>query len=143
LPGLTVAYVFAIAATLVLAWATPPFMPYITYGFDTYAAKPERYLADRFLSYSEGRWHFLHRIKNENGEREYRIIALSDSAQEANYVRIRPHPAQNPRVAPTQFPWSEEYASAPDRKPCPISRLASFTRPSPSSVLSPRATALP
>jgi hypothetical protein len=120
LPGLTVAYVFGIAASLVLASATPGFMPFMTYGSNVYAPEQETTLGDRFLSYSEGRWHFIHRITTEEGEREYRIVALRESAEEAEYVRVRPHPERRPRVAP--FPW--ENPSTGDLRLCPINRLS-------------------
>jgi hypothetical protein len=99
-PGLTVAYVFGVLASLWLAWATPAFLPFMTYGTATYSAEQERNLQDRFLSYTDGRWYFLHRVKPDTGEPGYRVVALADSAEKAKYVRVRPHPAQYPRVAP-------------------------------------------
>jgi hypothetical protein len=120
-PGLTVAYISGIIASLWLAWATPAFLPFMTYGTATYSAEQELYLEDRFLSYADGRWYFLHRIKPEGGERGYRVVALADSAEEAKYIRVRPHPEESPRVAPALLPWAQD-ASAPDKNPCPIDR---------------------
>jgi hypothetical protein len=106
LPGLTAAYIFGIAASLVLAWSTPGFMPFATYG-ETVEYPGQEPTTDRFLSHTEGHWHFLHRVQTEAGEREYRVLALRESA--VTYVRIRPHPWRYPRVAP--FPWPEDAAT--------------------------------
>jgi hypothetical protein len=114
--GLLAAYACGIAASLMLAWATPAFMPYMTYGPTPDSAKQVGDLKDRFLSYAEGRWYFTHRVEAAAGEVEgYRIVGLSDSAEEAKYVRIRPHPARAARVAP--FPWSEK-AVTRTTQPC-------------------------
>jgi hypothetical protein len=106
LPGLAAAYTFGIAASLMLAWYTPAFMPLLTYGpTPEYQGKVEP-SHNRLLSHSDGSWHFLHRKKLEDG-REYRIVSLADG--EAKFVRVRPHRATAFRVAP--FPWSEDAVS--------------------------------
>ena len=118
LPGLTVAYLSGIAASLILAWFTPGFMPFVNFGFTDavpdkqpaaeeqpfYATEPKKQpTSDRFLSYAEGHWHFLHRGKNKEGEREYRVISLRET--EISYARVVPLRVRSPRVAP--FPWND------------------------------------
>src|SRR5215218_5925747 len=103
LPGLAAAYTFGIAASLMLAWYTPAFMPLLTYGNTPEYQGREEPSHNRLLSHSDGSWHFLHRKKLEDG-REYRIVSLADG--EAKFVRVRPHRATAFRVAP--FPWSED-----------------------------------
>jgi len=103
LPGLLAAYTFGIAASLMLAWYTPAFMPLLTYG-DTpeYQGKAEP-THNRLLSHADGSWHFLHRKKVEGG-REYRILSFTEG--EAKFIRVRPHNPTAFRVAP--FPWSKD-----------------------------------
>lgn len=103
LPGLVVAYVFGIAASLMLAWYTPAYLPLLTYG-DTpeYQGEVEP-THNRLLSHADGNWHFLHREKIEGG-RKYRIVSFTEG--EAKFIRVRPHRATAFRVAP--FPWSED-----------------------------------
>jgi hypothetical protein len=100
--GLVVAYTFGIVASLVLAWAMPGFMPFMTYGNDVQALM-EKPLENRFLSYTDGRWYFIHRGENEEGQREYRVLSARDD--EVKYVGVRRHPDWASRAAP--FPWSE------------------------------------
>jgi hypothetical protein len=118
LPGLTVAYLCGIVASLVLAWFTPGFLPYVNFGFvdavpdkqpaaeeqPFYAVEPKKQpTSDRYLSYSDGHWHILHRGETREGEREYRIISLRET--EISYARVVPLRVLNPRAAP--FPWDE------------------------------------
>ncbi|HEX6708890.1 MAG TPA: hypothetical protein VF068_01040, partial [Rubrobacter sp.] len=131
LPGLTVAYVFGVAASLWLAWSTPAFMPYVNFGFTSevsnaqpapvessgeqgpfYAIEPpSQPTSDRLLSQAEGHWHFLHRGKSPAGKREYRVISLQEG--EVSYARIVDAGVRS-RVAP--FPWEDP--STADLKPC-------------------------
>jgi hypothetical protein len=121
LSGLTVAYAAGVLASLTLTLATPAFMPYINFGFTypdsrqppPYTAEPVKQpTSDRFLSHAEGHWNFLHRGRNREGEREYRIISLRED--EVRYSRVIPYPDPNPRVAP--FPWA--HPSTGDLKLC-------------------------
>jgi hypothetical protein len=103
LPGLGAAYTFGLAASLMLAWYTPAFMPLLTFGATTkYQGKQEPNV-NRLLSHAEGSWNFLHRKKIEGG-REYRIVSMTEG--EAKFVRVRPHDERAFRVAP--FPWSKD-----------------------------------
>ena len=138
LPGLTVAYIFAICASLWLAWATPAFMPYVNFGFANavseeqllaedppaadssggpdeqpfYAAEPPTQpTSDRYLSHAEGHWHFLHRGESTAGKREYRVISLRE--YEVSYARVVDAGVKG-RVAP--FPW--QHPSTRDLEPC-------------------------
>ena len=115
LPGLTAAYIFGIAASLMLAWYTPAFMPLLTYGDSPDYGGREEPSHNRLLSHKDGSWNFLHRNKIEGG-REYRIVSFTDG--EARFVRVRPHRATAFRVAP--FPWSEDAATRVT-EPCPES----------------------
>lgn len=112
LPGLVAAYTFGIAASLVLAWYTPAFMPLLTYGATPEYRGGAEPTHNRLLSYTDGNWHFLHRRKVEGG-REYRVVSLTGG--EAKFVRVRPHRATAFRVAP--FPWSND-AVMRVTKPC-------------------------
>lgn len=141
LPGLTVTYIFAICASLWLAWATPAFMPYVNFGFanavsdeqlraeDTqeqpaadgaggpdeqpfYAVEPPTQpTSDRYLSHAAGHWHFLHRGESTEGTREYRVISLRE--YEVSYARVVDAGVKG-RVAP--FPW--QHPSTSDLEPC-------------------------
>jgi hypothetical protein len=131
LPGLTVAYVFGVAASLWLAWSTPAFMPYVNFGFTSAVSDaqpvpeessgeqglfytkepPSQPTSDRFLSHADGHWHFLHRGKSPAGKREYRVISLQEG--EVSYARVV-DAGVKARVAP--FPWEDP--STTDLKPC-------------------------
>ena len=113
LPGLGAAYTFGLFASLMLAWYTPAFMPFLTYGATPEYRGKEEPNINRLLSHEDGSWNFLHR-KRTKGGREYRIVSLTEG--EAKFVRVRPHEERAFRVAP--FPWSED-AVTRVTKPCP------------------------
>ena len=113
LPGLGAAYVFGLAASLMLAWYTPAFMPLLTFGATVEYQGEQEPNVNRLLSHAEGSWNFLHRKKLEDG-REYRIVSMTEG--EAKFVRVRPHEERAFRVAP--FPWSKD-AVTRVTKACP------------------------
>jgi hypothetical protein len=105
LSGLAIAYTFSVFASIVLAWNTPAFVPFMTYG-DTveHHGKPKP-TENAFLSHSEGQWYFLHRIEKDNDENprtwtppDFTIVSLREG--EAKHVRVRPNPPKASRVAP-------------------------------------------
>ena len=110
--GLVVAYLMGIFASLTLAWSTSGFLPFVNFGFTDavpegkplYAAEPKKQpTSDRFLSYAEGHWYFLHRGTDEAGERAYRVISLR--MEEVSYARVVNSAVRTRRVAP--FPWED------------------------------------
>jgi hypothetical protein len=109
LSGLAIAYMFSVFASIVLAWYTPAFLPFMTYG-DTvvYPAKKEP-TDNTFLSHTEGQWYFLHRKQNDRDDipktwklPDYTIVSLAES--KVKHVRVRPNPPRSARVAPLLHP---------------------------------------
>ena len=90
----------------------------------SFAVEPERQpTADRLLSYTESQWYFIHRGKNQEGEREYRIVSLPVS--KVSYARVVPLGSWNSRVAP--FPWTEDAVSKATEA-CPVERVTRVDR---------------
>jgi hypothetical protein len=106
LSGLAVAYTFSVAASIVLAWHTPSFVPYMTYGPTVEHRGEPNPTENRFLSHTEGQWYFLHRIPKRDDEKDprnwtppdYTVVSLREGG--AKYVRVRPIPPRVSRVAP-------------------------------------------
>lgn len=101
LRGLVAAYGCSILASLVLAWATPAFMPFMHYNAGIEATERGDVSDDRYLSHFAGRWYVLHRY-NTDGARWYSVLALSED--QAKYAGVVPLSAMNPRVAPFPLP---------------------------------------
>jgi hypothetical protein len=105
LSGLAIAYMFSVFASIVLAWYTPAFMPYMTYG-DTVEHRGEpKPTVNTFLSHTEGQWYFLHRIEKDTDDNpktwklpDYTIVSLAE--REVKHVRVRPNPPNASRAAP-------------------------------------------
>jgi hypothetical protein len=115
LPGLMAAYAVSIVASLILAMYTPAFMPYMTYGPTQEYHGDKEPTHNRFLSQAEGQWHFLHRIENKEGEREYRVVALAGG--EVKHVRVTPSRPRAARVAP--LPLTTDYMKYEKCPPAP------------------------
>ena len=105
LSGLAIAYMFSVFASIVLAWYTPAFMPYMTYG-DTVEHRGEpKPTVNTFLSHTEGQWYFLHRIEKDTDDNpktwklpDYTIVSIAE--REVKHVRVRPNPPMASRAAP-------------------------------------------
>jgi hypothetical protein len=66
LPGLAIAYAASVAASIMLAWYTPSFQPFMTYGPTVvHRGENKKPTDNTFLSHTEGQWYFLHRIQKD------------------------------------------------------------------------------
>lgn len=106
--GLAIAYVSSVVASIVLAWYTPAYLPYVTYG-DTIEYRGAKEPTNKaFLSHTDGHWYFLHRLENDNDEHprewirpDFKIVSLAEG--QVDHVRVRPNPPRASRVAPLPF----------------------------------------
>ena len=106
--GLAFAYGGSVVASIVLAWFTPAFIPFVTYGDTIEYHGGKEPTENVFLSHFEGQWYFLHRIEPDNVDNpatwvkpEHRIVSLAEG--QVDHVRVRPNPPRASRVAP--LPW--------------------------------------
>jgi hypothetical protein len=113
LSGLAVAYLFSVFASIALAWNTPAFMPYMTYGPTVEHHGEPKPTDNAFLSHTEGQWYFLHRIEKDTDENpktwkppDFTIVSLADG--QVKHVRVRPNPPKASRVAPLLGVLGEE-----------------------------------
>ena len=113
LKGLLVAYAFSVFASIALAWFTPAFVPFMTYG-DTVVHRGEPQPTENaFLSHTEGHWYFVRRIQNDYVDDPYRwsrpdYIIVSVAEREVKHVQVRPNPPRASRVEPLPFGLGEE-----------------------------------
>jgi hypothetical protein len=105
LSGLAIAYAGSVLASIVLAWYTPAFVPFMSYGDSVIHHGKPRPTDNAFLSYTEGQWYFLHRIQKDRVDDpdqwvrpDFTIVSLADG--EVKHVRVRPNPPKASRVAP-------------------------------------------
>jgi hypothetical protein len=106
--GLAIAYVSSVFASIVLAWYTPAYLPFVTYGGTVEYRGGKEPTNKAFLSHTEGQWYFLHRLENDNDPRsrewtepDFKIVSLAEG--KVDHVRVRPNPPRASRVAP--LPW--------------------------------------
>lgn len=107
--GLAFAYGASVLASIVLAWFTPAFIPFMTYGDTVEYHGGKEPTENVFLSHFEGQWYFLHRIEEpdnvDNPDKwskpDHRIVSLAEG--QVDHVRVRPVPPLASRVAP--LPW--------------------------------------
>jgi hypothetical protein len=111
--GLAFAYGSSVVASIMLAWFTPAYIPYMTYGHTVEYHGGKEPTENHFLSNFEGQWYFLHRIEPENVNNpdeewvkpEYRIVSLA--VAQVDHVRVRANPPRASRVAPLPFGLGE------------------------------------
>ena len=113
LSGLAIAYMFSVIASIALAWNTPAFMPFMTYGDTVEHHGEPKPTENAFLSLTEGQWYFVHRIETDTDKNpktwkppDFTIVSLAE--REVKHVRVRPNPPNASRVAPLLGVLGEE-----------------------------------
>jgi hypothetical protein len=120
LSGLAIAYLFSVFASIVLAYNTPAYMPYMTYGPTVEHRGEPKPNVNSFLSHTENQWYLLHRIPNDTDKKaktwkppDFVIVSLADS--KVKHVRVRPNPPKASRVAPLLKVFGMK---PPEKYPC-------------------------
>jgi hypothetical protein len=106
--GLAIAYSGSVCASLVLAWYTPSYMPFMTYGETVEHRGEPQPTENSFLSHTEGQWYFLRRIQYDYIDDPYLwvrpdYVVVSLAGRSVTYVHVRPNAPRESRVAP--LPW--------------------------------------